>query len=153
MNPCVFFRLFDAQVMPALLYGAELWGITKGHIVENAHLFACKRFLNIGVRSSNTMCYGELGRYPIQIRAMINAVKYWLRIATMSDNRLPRQTYNMLLRANVPLEHNWTRIVEDCLSRLGFLYVWRDGGISNEKSFIRSLKQRLRDIYKGKGKR
>ena len=38
----IFFKLFDAQVVPTLLYGAELWGMDKFDQIERVHLYACK---------------------------------------------------------------------------------------------------------------
>ena len=147
MSPKVFFKMFDAQVQPVLLYGSELWGAMRTSNVEGAHLFACKRFLGIGIRSPNSMCYGELGRYPLSINSTIRAVKYWLRLCRMSDSRIPKQAYLMLSNANLPEERNWVKTIRKTLSNLGFAYVLQSGGYVNEKTFLRSLKQRLRDIY------
>jgi len=100
MNVAVFFRLYDAQVQPSLLYGSELWGLEKRDHIEKAHVFACKRFLNATMKTPNAMCSGELGRYPLYINTTIRAVKYWLRLCRMSVDRLPKQAYLMMLKEN-----------------------------------------------------
>ena len=143
----VFFKLFDAQVLPALLYGAQLWGLMRRHTIETAHTFACKRFLGVDLKSSNSMCYGELGRYPVFIAATLQAIKYWLRIRKMPDCRLPKQSYLMLTRSGLPDEMNWPKSVETCLSNLGFSYIFNNCGTFNENQFVKRLKERLRDCY------
>ena len=40
----VFLKLFDAQVVPTLLYGAEIWGYRGYDQIESVRLFAGKRF-------------------------------------------------------------------------------------------------------------
>ena len=45
-SPEVFFifKLFDAQIVPTLLYAAEIWGYRNDEHIERVHLFACKNF-------------------------------------------------------------------------------------------------------------
>ena len=42
-SPDMFFKLFDAQVVPTLLYAAKVWGYENYDQTERVHLFACKR--------------------------------------------------------------------------------------------------------------
>ena len=65
MNMSIFFKLFDAQVKPMLLYSSELWGMTRYKAIESVHLFACKRLVNVSARTPNTMAFGEVRKYPI----------------------------------------------------------------------------------------
>ena len=146
LNTSVYFKLFDAQVLPSLLYGSELWGLSKRHTIEKAHLFACKRILNVDSRSPNTLCYGELGRFPVYICAVIRAVKYWLRLCKMSTDRLPKQAYLMMLSGNTLGQRNWVQLIRTTLSRFGFGYVWING-VVNERSFLRSFRRRLCDCF------
>ena len=51
----VFFKLFDCQVKPMLLYASEIWGTTNIHVIETAHLLACKRLVNVSDKTPNNM--------------------------------------------------------------------------------------------------
>ena len=93
----VFLKMYDAQTLPILMYGSELWGFQQFSVIEKAHMFACKRFLNVSVQTPNKMIYGDLGRYPMFITSAIRCVKYWLRITNLPDERLTKKAYNMLL--------------------------------------------------------
>ena len=79
------------------MYGSELSGFQQFAVIEKAHMFACKRFLNVSVQTPNKMVYGDLGRYPMVITSAVRCVKYWLRITNLPDERLPKKAYNMLL--------------------------------------------------------
>ena len=72
----VFFRMLDSQVIPTLLYSAEVWGLERHKKVESAHTFACKKFLGLGTMTPNHMVYGDLGRFPLHIYSCSRAVKY-----------------------------------------------------------------------------
>ena len=146
-NTSVFFHLFDAQILPVLTYGAELWGIGRHDTIEKVQLFACKRFMSLATRTPNCFIYGELGRYPLYINTTLRAVKYWLRLCDMSADRLPKQAFLMLSNLTVKGKGNWADSLKQCLYQLGFGYVWNNGGTRNEIGFIKCLKERLRDCF------
>lgn len=56
----VLLKLFDAKILPVLLYGAELWGLDKAaDYCEKTHLFALKKFLGVDQRTPNDLVYGD----------------------------------------------------------------------------------------------
>ena len=87
----VFFKLFDAQIVPVLLYGSELcvflfvclfvclfaflfvclfiFCLSDFPNVEKVHMYACKRKLGLSSQSPNHMVYGELGRHYLSVLA------------------------------------------------------------------------------------
>ena len=68
----VFLKIFDAQVQPIVLYGAEIWGLdSSSSVIDNVHLFGLKRYLGVDRRTSNDPVYGEVGRFPIHINASV----------------------------------------------------------------------------------
>ena len=146
-NTSVFTKLLDSQVQPTLLYGAEVWGLMKDPSIEKAHTFVCKRFLGLGVKTPNHMVYGDLGRFPLSLSCCTRVIQYWLKLCKMSAERLPKQAYLMLLRSNVRGRLNWAEGVRDFLNVMGFGFVWLNGGVNNEKLFLKQLKQRLKDCH------
>ena len=55
----VFFQLFGAQIKPMFLYASELWGTSRLANIETAHLFACKRLLNVSEKTPDHMVKEE----------------------------------------------------------------------------------------------
>ena len=154
MEYSVFFKLFDFQIKPMLLYAAEVWGLTRFRSIETVHMFACKRFLNVSIKTPNTMVYGELGRYPLYIDSTISAVRYWFKLQNMLLCRLPKQAYVMTKNritgctGDKNERHNWAFLLKKCLDFCGFSEVWINGGVGNEKMFLKIFKERLVDCYK-----
>jgi hypothetical protein len=66
---------FDAMVEPILLYGSEIWGYENIKIIEQVHLQFCKR-----TTTPNFMVYGELGRFPLEIKVKMRMVSYWNKL-------------------------------------------------------------------------
>ena len=81
--------MFDAQIQPIVLYGSEIWGLQRVDVIEEVHTLACKRFLNVPLKTPNKCVYGDLGRYPLFVNSCIRAVKYWFKLLHMNENRLP----------------------------------------------------------------
>ena len=149
IEPSIFFKLFDAQIKPMMLYAAELWGIASDEsiaTIEKVHMFACKRLLGVTPRTPNALVQAELNRYPLKIDAQTRAVKYWAKLQRLEDHRLPKQAYlRELNEVNKP--NNWAEEIRKILVTNGYAYVWENGGIEFIKSFCRSFKQRLIDQF------
>jgi hypothetical protein len=148
-SPHVFFKLFDTQIQPMLSYGAEVWGMEADlTVLERVHLFALKRFLNVSVRTPNTLVYGETGRYPLRININIKCVKYWLKLQEMSTDRYPKKAYNMLLHMQQDNRQTWASSIQYCLYKFGFQEVWLNRGVGNEKAFLQLFRERQIDAFK-----
>jgi hypothetical protein len=142
-----FFKIFDVQIQPIMLYGSEIWGTQEIASIEKVHTMACKRFLNVSLQTPNKMVYGELGRYPLYINSCVRCVKYWLKIVSMSDDRLPKQAYKMLLRVDENDKECWATRIRRILCNLGFTEIWNQQGTDQADVFLFVLKQRLIDKY------
>ena len=151
LNTYVFFRFFDSQVKPMLLYASEIWGLSRVANIESAHLFAIKRLLSVSDKTPNTMIYGESGRHPLYVHSTISAMKYWLKLLRMSESRIPKRCLLQMTRA---LDRNgrcfmpyWVQGIRDCLIKHGFDDVWHNQGVQNEAAFLRQLKTKLIDEF------
>ena len=128
MSPQIYFKLIDSIVTPLALYSAEVWGLRETPEIESINTFACKRMLGVTKRTPNCLVYGELGRYPITITAKLRAVKYWLKITEMDEERIPKLAYyRELMEENK--KHNWARGVKQLLEENGFGFVWESQGV------------------------
>ena len=48
----VFLKIFDAQVQPTVLYGAEIWGLEScSSVTDTVRLFGLKRYLGVDRRT------------------------------------------------------------------------------------------------------
>ena len=73
----LFFKLFDAQIAPSLLYGSEFWGFEQHDVVEKVHIQACKLLLNVPSYTPNDMVLGDLGRFPLFVNSAARCIQYW----------------------------------------------------------------------------
>ena len=72
-------KLFDSQVQPIALYGAELWGLESTAVhCENVHLFALKKILGVEMRTPNYLVYCETNGYPLFVNSAVRCIRYWL---------------------------------------------------------------------------
>ena len=143
----MFLKLFDSKVQPILSYGSELWGVNIIEGVESVHTRALKRFLNVSVYSSNSIVYGETGRYPLSINHKINSLRYWLRLQRLPNTRINKQAYDMLVNLAEQGKSNWASHIRDLLFQNGFGIAWISGQVGNEKMFLNMVKERLKDCY------
>ena len=146
LNPMplkVFFKLFDTQIQPILLYGSELWGFKHYDTIEQIHLLACKKFLMTSINSPNNIVYGECGRYPLFVNSYIRCIRYWLKILTMHDQRLPRKAYNMLYHYDNLGYKTWASNIRLLLFSNGFGYVWIYQGVGDARLFVNISKERI----------
>ena len=117
IDPCLFWKLFDAQITPILMYAAEVWGLhdTK-QIEKKIHTFAIKRFIlyvlatdKHFIATNKTLAYMEMetGRYPLFITTYVKCIKFWLKLTRLPMTRICRQAYEMLLLQTETVKQNW----------------------------------------------
>ncbi|WP_419586745.1 hypothetical protein, partial [Thiolapillus sp.] len=143
----VFFKIYNAQILPVLMYGSELWGYQRFDVIEKAHLFACKRLLNVGLQTPNNMVLGDLGRFPIFILTAVRCIKFWLRILRLPEERLTKKAYSMLLHLQENGKKTWTFRVMQLICTNGFGEVWFQQGVGDVGVFLRCFRQRLVEQY------
>ena len=142
----LFFKMFDAQIQPILLYGSEVWGLDKARDnIEKVHLFTMKKLLGVELRTPNDLVYGELGRYPLSINASVRCIRFWIKILRMDSRRLPKKAYIMLKNLDDRGKQTWVSNVRKWLMQYGFGYAWLNQGVENINAFVKTFRQRLID--------
>jgi hypothetical protein len=79
--------MFDSMIEPILLYGSELWGYENLKVIEQIQLKFCKRILKVRNTTPNFMIYGELGRFPLEIRVKLRIIAFWSKLV-LNENKL-----------------------------------------------------------------
>ena len=87
----MFVKILDCQILPCVLYGAEIGGLEEVPETELVSVFALKMYLNVASQTPVTMVYGETGSYPFFVTTAIKAVKYWLLLVIMPPERNARK--------------------------------------------------------------
>jgi hypothetical protein len=140
--------LFDKLILPILLYGSEVTGVTNCNIIEKIHLNFCKQLLGVRTQTQNSFIYGELGRLPIKQHIIVSIIRYWLKVSQCSDLKYVKHVYRLMIE-NMQRDQNtksWTKNVKTILELYGFNDVWLFGA-GNPDAFIIVFKQRVRDNF------
>ena len=143
----VFIKIFDVQIQPALLYASEIWGMARVETVERVHLFALKRYLAISKRTPSMMVYGETGRFPLYVNSYRNCVRYWLRLITMQDDRLPKLAYKTSCSLSKEGKNSWANKVKYVLCSFGFGEAWVNQGVGNPNLFLYEFTERVKVCF------
>lgn len=141
-----YFKIFDAVILPMLLYGSEVIGFKRYECIEKVQYKACKQFLGVSQRTTNNAVLGECGRYPIFTLQIIRCIKYWLRLLSMDNSRFPKKSYLMLVYLDETGKVTWATQIKLFLFSNGFGHAWLNQGVGSEILFIDCITQRVKDI-------
>ena len=89
-------HLFDACVIPILLYGSEVWGFSNLQDIELFHHQFCKYILKIGKKSINSIALGELGRHRLEKTVKLKMLNFWTRLITGKKEKIALALYHKL---------------------------------------------------------
>ena len=146
LDPEIYFQLFDQTVRPMLTYSCEVWGLEAQSALEKVHTMACKKLLGVKKKTPNCLVYGEVGRFPLALDTQARVISYWFKILQMENDRIPKMAYLRDVK-EIGKKGSWAQGVKGLLERPGFAGVWLNQGVTNQNSFLRDFKLRLRDIY------
>ena len=140
-------KLFDALVVPILLYSSEICGFENNMIIERLHLHYLKRILTIRNSTPNYMVYGETGRFPLDIYIKLRMLNFWVKL--ICDNKLSCQIYKLAydLFTNNLLNFSWMQHMKILFDEMGLSYIWNSQLALSPIEIKTTLKQRLIDQF------
>ena len=151
----IFIKLFNSNIKPILLYGAEIWGseiidFTKWDrgAIEKIHLKYCKRILGLNKYASNAACRSEIGSYPLLTEVHISMFKYWLRIRELPENNITKWAYNE--QKNPHNSYTWMSTIKSILTDINqnSLYDTEETIINSKfKNLINNVKCQMKQTY------
>ena len=88
--------LLLSVVRPTLEYGNEVWEGNKAQSasLESVMLGGAKRILGCSSKTCNEAVRGDMGLETLQGRRDKAKLKWWYKLANMSDDRYPRQLFD-----------------------------------------------------------
>ena len=142
-------QLFDSMVLPILLYGAEVWGIKEFKEIEKLHLKFLKHCLGICNSTCNNMVYGELGRFPLEIKIKIRIISYWSNLLNPNTVKLSKRMYQYLLELDQQNTYTspWISYVKKVLNECGRSDLWINQTTINPQIVKPLITQTLKDQF------
>ena len=143
-------HLFNAIVLPTVLYGCEVWAPEDCVLLEKLQLRFCKYILSVNKCTYNNMVYGELGVLPLKVHVKCRALCFWARLITDQKCKLSSLIYKLfycMLELNI-YESKWILYIKDSMIDCGFPGVWNAQHIPNSfECFKEVIKRRLEDQF------
>ena len=91
------------------------------------------------------MVYGELGRFPIEIRVKLRMVSFWGRLLN-NENKLSSTLYRLMLSLKVKNNVNfkWINFVESIFNDTGMSFIFSNQFAVFDKTYLSTI---LRDHF------
>ena len=104
-------KLFDSTIVPILTYGCEVWGYGKLKMIVKVHTDFLKYILNVKQGTSQSLLYGELGRFALYI--VINkiiVVVFWYNLL-FGGYKLSSTLYSIIFQDHINYDRNYTWLI------------------------------------------
>ncbi len=126
--PCdIQLDLFDKTIVPILLYGCEVWGISNIERVEIFYRKFLKRTLKTNFSTINCKVYAETGRRPLKCTIQKRIIKFWLSLVFSEKCKLSSLLFKFAQAALVNgIALPWLSSVKAILDETGFSFLWND---------------------------
>ncbi len=89
---------------------------------ERPYTSFAKFALGVSKYTSNTLVLGELGKFPIQLRAIRQSILYWYRLEHGTTNTLLNYAYKECKDNN----HDWIRNIKEFMLKNGLEFLWEN---------------------------
>ena len=89
----VFTQLYNASVLAISNYSAHVWAHRKNNQLSKVQNSALKFFFGVGAATPLAALEDDSGWPPMQLQLQYTMLKYWFRVCSMSESRLPRQAF------------------------------------------------------------
>ena len=150
-------QLYEACVIPVLLYGCEIWGFENLESLEIFHRRFFRIILNYYQFSPNCMLYGETNSVNIVTKVYIRMVNYWFKLSKCEVPKLScfinkkfmkdmNDSSSNEVEEVDKINYKWHKHIKFILDGAGFSYVWLSAKNVSD-NFKSEFKQRCHDIF------
>ena len=163
-NIDTYLKLFDTQIKPILLYASDSWADSQKlnpHVeillvknkIEKFQISIFKQLLGVSRKTTNLAVLLELGRYPITLNMQYQAIKYFLRLSNLNNDRLIYELFQTQIQIFSD-EDCFLSYVVNLLNNLGMSNIWRIHTLNNNKTPLKNnnvtnkaILTRITDIF------
>jgi hypothetical protein len=144
----IVLNLFQALVVPVLLYGCEIWGYGNIKILEKLQLKFLKHLFKLKRTTMTEMILGELGIYPLHVQVKVRMIRFWSSICT-DGYKFSSKMYNILYKLHLAglYTSDWLKWVTETLVETGYEAVWDSQQFSNSNNLCKGVREALQDNY------
>ena len=138
-------QLFETLAATVLLYGAEVWGLNHGDVIEKLQLKFFKWTLGVSPNTPNYAVRLEAARISTEVTVKKMMLKWWIKLLNMNDQRIPRKIFLKLvtLDRKIPLERNWASQIKQILTEAGYPQLWENNNVEEIKESLDSVIRNL----------
>jgi hypothetical protein len=125
-------KLYDALLVPVILYGSEAWALGCCDIVEKAQLYFFKRLLLLNQNTPSWSLRLEVGRVKLVNIVFQRSINFLIKILKMPNDRYPKVCYNRLLQLatedhiRYDRQLNWVSLLKQQFQFTGVDINWED---------------------------
>ena len=147
----VSLEMFEKMVIPAMLYGSEVWGFNNFETLERLQLKFIKYLLKLKRSTPTKMIYGETGVLPVKFHVNIRMISFWVKLITGKQNKISYKIYQLSLSLYRGLRLNckWLDKIKELLNFSGMSYVFEEQNQLDptwlKKSFLPKIKNTMKD--------
>ena len=107
--PRTSFYLFATLIRPILLYGSDVWGISRPNndAIDKVFYQYVRCVLTVKATTSNVMVIGESGQLPPSVFSHINVLSYMGSLQTLPAHTVVKRIYTELSRLHSCGLHTW----------------------------------------------
>jgi hypothetical protein len=136
LKPHIALQLYYTHVRARVEYAAQIWGVQtssrQDQKLEEIQQNFARCILNLPQRAAKIYAPIELGLLPLRLRRHMLALRYWVRICTQDDDRLPKRILmnylNTPAKKRGPLKHTWAHSLYKLIKKE---YTWLESSLQN----------------------
>ncbi|KAK3104741.1 hypothetical protein FSP39_009031 [Pinctada imbricata] len=147
-------KLYYSGVAPILDYCSGIWGFSRSLNIESVQHRALRYFLGVHRFTPILSLQGESGWVPAYCRHQLNAIRFWNRLITMSDDRLTKKVF--VWDKEQSNRSNWSNNMKRLFDSLDLADVYDNCAISDlaqvesriYRNFVNTWHEDLQNISK-----
>lgn len=143
-------RLFESISLSCALYASQIWGLRYMDKMEELQMYFFKRLLGVERTVPGYLVRLETASPPFSLRVIKQAIKYWIKLMLMEEERYPRLCLEAMYKewsdGNYNSTYNWVAQLHLCLQRLGFANFCKMDNIADMYAEIPHILTRIIDM-------